>query len=112
MSNGLLALGQLPPQPAPLELGGCQDPSFDPVEDGPHAAEGVVVSEVELHRRLVAFPDGQDAAVQLLLYFHFGGYCCVQGTFVGKSCRIIVWALAYFRDTFPCTLDPISAGIC
>jgi hypothetical protein len=57
MSNRLLALGQLPPQPAPLELGGCEYSSPDPVKDGLHAAEGVVVGEVDLCRCLVALPD-------------------------------------------------------
>jgi hypothetical protein len=71
MCNGLLALRQLSPQPAPLELGSEKDSSLDPVEDGLHAAEGVVVSEVELRRRLVAFPDDRVAAVPLVLYLPF-----------------------------------------
>jgi hypothetical protein len=68
MCNGLLALCQLSPQPAPLELGGCQDSSLDPVKDGLHAAEGVVVTEVELRRRFVALLDGREAAVPPVLY--------------------------------------------
>jgi hypothetical protein len=59
MSNGLQALCQLSRQPAPLELSGCQDSSFDPVEDGLHSAEVVVVGEVELRRRLLALLDGR-----------------------------------------------------
>jgi hypothetical protein len=68
MRNGLLALCQLSPQRAPLELRSGQDSSLDAVEDGLHAAEGVVLSEVELCRRLVAFPDDRKAAVPLVLY--------------------------------------------
>jgi hypothetical protein len=45
-----------------------QDSPFDAIKDGLHAAEGVVVSEVELSRRLVAFPDDLVAAVPSVLY--------------------------------------------
>jgi hypothetical protein len=45
-----------------------KDSSLDAVEDGLHAAEGVVVSEAELGQRLVAIPDNQEAAVPLALY--------------------------------------------
>jgi hypothetical protein len=71
MCNGILALRQLSPKPASLELGSGKDSSLDPVKDGLHAAEGVVVSEVELSRRLVAFPDDRVAAVPLVLYLPF-----------------------------------------
>jgi hypothetical protein len=71
MRNGLLALCQLLPQPASLDMGTVQDPSFDALKDGLHAAEGVVVGEVELSWRLVAFSDNRVAAVPPVLYFPF-----------------------------------------
>jgi hypothetical protein len=71
MRNGLLALCQLSPQPAPLDLGAMQDPSFDAFKDGLHTAKGVVVGEVELSRRLVAFLDDRVAAVPPVLYLPF-----------------------------------------
>jgi hypothetical protein len=57
MSNGVLALGQLSPQLAPLELGCCENSSLDPVKQELHAAKGVVIGEVELGWCLVAAPD-------------------------------------------------------
>jgi hypothetical protein len=54
--------------PAVSTAGSCQDSSLDPVKDGPHAAEGVVVGEVELRLRLVVLPDVWEAAVPLVLY--------------------------------------------
>jgi hypothetical protein len=71
MRIGLLALCQLSPQPAPLELGSGQDSSLAAVEDGFHAAEGVVVSEVELNQRLIAISDDREFAIPLALYLPF-----------------------------------------
>jgi hypothetical protein len=90
MSNGLLAVCQLSPQPAPLELSGCYDSSFDPVKDGPHAAEGVVVGEVELRRRFVALPDVREAAVPLVLDLPLRRILSSARYLCWKTCRIIV----------------------
>jgi hypothetical protein len=54
-----------------LELGGCDDSSFDPVKDGLYAAKGVVVGEVELRRRLVALPNNRVTPVLLALNLPF-----------------------------------------
>jgi hypothetical protein len=90
MSNSLLTLVQLPLQPASSELGVCKDSSLDPVQDGLHAAKAVVVGEAELRWCFVALPDNRVTAVPLALDLPPGGYCQGQGTFVGKSCRIMV----------------------
>jgi hypothetical protein len=71
MRNGLLALRKLSPQSTPLYLGAVEDPSLDAVEDCSHTAEGVVVRQVELRRRVVALLDGGVATIPPVLYFPF-----------------------------------------
>jgi hypothetical protein len=71
MCNGLLALRQLSPQSTPLHLGAVEDPSFDAVKNGSHTAEGMIVREVELCRRVVALFDDGVAAIPSVLYFPF-----------------------------------------
>jgi hypothetical protein len=124
MRNGLLALGQLSPQSTPLNLGAVEYPSFDAVEDGPHAAEGVVVGEVELCRRVVALLGDRVAAIPPVLYFPFRrvflgtryprreileDHCLSVGVF---PCHIPRFLGSYFRSDLLCAVHwVVDAGL-